>query len=83
MLLINSALFRMLFSSLSARNCVVLQQVLICMSKSVELIVLNVFRSAENEDLFVITQNCAVSIPCLVFCRSLQLILVQLLLLEL
>ena len=83
MLLINSALFRMLFSNLSARNCVVLQQVLICVSESVELIVLNVFKSAENENLSVIALTVLFHIPCLVFCQSLQLILVQLFLLEL
>ena len=46
----------MLFINLSAHSCVVLQQVLIFMSMSVELIVLSVFKSAENEDLFVLTQ---------------------------
>ena len=46
----------MLFINLSAHNCVVSQQVLIRVFMSVELVVLNVFKCAENEDLFVLTQ---------------------------
>ena len=46
----------MLFINLSAHSCVVLQQLLIFAFMSAELIVLSFFKSAENEDLFVLAQ---------------------------
>ena len=60
----------MLFSYPSAHNCVVLQQVLIGLSKCVKLSALNVLKCAENEHLFVISTKCAVSITMTCNCVS-------------